>query len=299
MEKRQFGKTGMDVSILGFGGAEIGGKNVTDADVERLLGSALDAGLNVIDTAECYGESEEKIGRTVSRRRDDFYLFTKTGHASGLDFPDWDPKLLEQSIDRSLKRLQTDYVDLIHLHSCSLEVLKQGEVIEFLQRAKEQGKTRFIGYSGENEAALYAVESGLFDSLQTSINIADQRGIDMILTEARNREMGVIAKRPVANVAWKNGAEPPDSDYAMEYWERLKKLDYPFLTGDKEEAVATALRFTLSVPGVSTAIVGTANPDRWQQNARLLEKGALPAGMIREIRERWASVAGEDWVGQI
>ncbi|MBW7460008.1 aldo/keto reductase, partial [Paenibacillus sepulcri] len=119
MEKRQYGRTGMNVSILGLGGAEIGFQGITGEQADKLLGSALDAGLNLIDTAECYAISEELIGKTVRHRRDDYYLFTKCGHSSGIDLPDWDPALLEQSIDRSLSRLQTDYVDVIHLHSCS------------------------------------------------------------------------------------------------------------------------------------------------------------------------------------
>ncbi|WP_438434235.1 aldo/keto reductase [Gorillibacterium sp. sgz500922] len=303
MEKRKFGKTDMMVSVLGFGGAEIGSLQPGDPEaakqVDRLLGSAIDAGLNVIDTAECYGNSEELIGQAVSGRRQDYYLFTKCGHAAGLPYEDWDPKLLAESIDRSLKRLKTDYVDLIHLHSCSEEVLKRGEVIEVLKRAKEAGKTRYIGYSGENEAALYAIRTGEFDSLQTSVNLADQRGIDLILPEAREREMGIVAKRPIANVAWASGAEPPKNEYATEYWKRLRKLDYGFLQEHPQDAVATALRFTLAMNGVCTAIVGTNNPDRWGQNASLLEKGPLAPGIIREIRERWANTAEDGWVGQV
>ena len=109
----------MEVSVLGFGGSEIGYQQVAPERVERLLGSALDAGLNVIDTAECYLESEELIGRAVSHRRGDYYLFTKCGHAAGFDLPDWDAHLLAESIDRSLQRLKTDYLALIQLHSCS------------------------------------------------------------------------------------------------------------------------------------------------------------------------------------
>ena len=97
MERRMFGKTGMLVSPLGFGGAEIGFERADVATVERLLSSALDAGLNVIDTAECYNDSEELIGQTVANRRNDYYLFTKVGHNGGeFGLEDWDPKLLER-----------------------------------------------------------------------------------------------------------------------------------------------------------------------------------------------------------
>ncbi|MFK0524480.1 aldo/keto reductase [Paenibacillus illinoisensis] len=297
MELREYGNTGMKVSTLGFGGSEIG-SNVSKQDVETLLNTALDAGLNVIDTAECYGNSEELIGDVLSHRRDDYYLFTKCGHAAGVDGPDWDPKVLEQTIDRSLRRLKTEYVDVIHLHSCSEEVLRQGAVIEVLQRAKEAGKTRFIGYSGDTTDALYAIETGVFDSLETSLNIADQEAIDLTLPEARKRNMGVIAKRPIANAAWTFDTLSEDA-YPFVYWRRLQELGYGFLTGnDVQSAVETALRFTLSTEGVDTAIVGTTKPNRWQQNADLVAKGALPQELYDEIRTRWKEIAGPDWTGR-
>lgn len=295
MERRAYGNTDMQVSILGFGGAEIGNKDLPT--VEKLLHSALDAGLNVIDTAECYGNSEELIGKALAGRRSEYYLFTKCGHASGLDYPDWDPVLLEKTIDRSLQRLQVDYVDIIHLHSCSEEILRQGEVIEVLKKAKEQGKTRYIGYSGDTKDALYAVQTGVFDSLETSVNIADQEAIDLTIPEALQRGMGVIAKRPIANVAWQHDTLS-EQDYAYPYWLRLGELNYDFLT-DVQQGVETALRFTLSTLGVATAIVGTANPGRWQQNAELLAKGPLPQEAYESIRRRWKEVAGADWVGKV
>jgi len=297
MEKRIYGKTGLNVSVLGFGGAEIGFEGASPGQVERLLNDALDSGLNVIDTAECYANSEELIGQTVAHRRSDYYLFTKCGHASGFDLPDWDPKLLEQSIDRSLRRLRTDYVDVIHLHSCSEEVLRRGEVIEVLQRAKEKGKTRFIGYSGDHTDALYAVRTGAFDSLMISVNIADQEAIDLVLPEASARGLGVVVKRPIANFAWRYDAKP-DIEYHQTYWERLQQLDYPQFRSKDEQTVGTALRFALAVPGVHTAIVGTKNPERWRTNARLLEAGPLPEETYRAIRERWKEAARPDWIGQ-
>ena len=119
MEQRQFGKTDMRVSVLGFGGAEIGFEGASQETVTQLLNSALDAGLNVIDTAECYPGSEELIGQAVASRRDDFYLFTKCGHPETYTKEDWRPESLLQSIERSLRRLRTDRLDLVQLHSCS------------------------------------------------------------------------------------------------------------------------------------------------------------------------------------
>ncbi len=295
MEKRTLGKTGLEVSALGFGGAEIGFQNASLETVERLLGSALDAGLNIIDTGECYAGSEELIGRAVSHRRGQFHLFTKCGHASGLPYADWDPQLLRESIDRSLTRLGTDCVDLVQLHSCDEDKLRQGDVIAVLQEAQEAGKTRFLGYSGDREAARYAVECGAFDTLQTSVNIADQQMLSLTLPLALEKNVGVIAKRPLANAAWMRTEVPPD-DYSYPYWTRLQALGYDFLAGP--DAASVALRFTLAQPAVATAIVGTQNPDRWLQNARMLDAGPLPSAQIEAIRSRWQATAPTDWVGQ-
>jgi aryl-alcohol dehydrogenase-like predicted oxidoreductase len=295
MERRRLGRTDIDASVLGFGGSEIGYERTSVRRVSALLNGALDAGLNVIDTAECYEDSETLIGKAVSGRRGDFYLFTKCGHAGGWGRPDWRKEPLLRSIERSLKRLATDHVDLVQLHSCSLDVLRRGEAIEALERARELGHTRYIGYSGDGQAARWAIESGRFDTLQTSVNIADQEALDLTLPLARQQAMGVIAKRPLANVAWRYTRRP--DPYYADYWERLRALAYPFLS-DGRTAVASALRFTLSVPGVHTAIVGTAKPERWAENAALLKRGALPAAEFDRIRARWREVADPSWEGQ-
>src|SRR5437660_1964297 len=296
MQKSQLGKTDMKVSLLGFGGAEIGFEGATEETVARLLKGALDAGLNVIDTGECYEGSEELIGKTVAERRGDYYLFTKCGHPRGIGSEDWSPDSLLASIERSLRRLRTDRLDLIQLHSCSESVLRKGDAITALQTAREKGYARYLGYSGDSQAARYAVECGAFDTLQTSINIADQEAVDLTIPLAREKKMGVIAKRPIANAAWKTGHRPIDS-YHHEYFERLRKLNYNFLHDDLEKGISTALRFTLSIPGVQTAIVGTKKPDRWKQNAKLLEEGPLNETIFGQIRERWQECAPRTWIG--
>jgi aryl-alcohol dehydrogenase-like predicted oxidoreductase len=291
MEKRILGKTGMNVTVLGYGGAEIGFRGVPEETVERLINGALDAGLNVIDTAECYIDSEEKIGKVASKRRNEYFLFTKCGHDK--DGDNWNPKKMAEQIDRSLKRLQTDRVDLLQLHSCTEEQLRQGDVIDVIKRARDAGKTRFIGYSGDGQAALYAVQSGIFDTLQISVSIADQEALDLVLPVAKAKGMGVIAKRPIANAIWKQSSKP--DAYYQPYWERLHQLDYDFLRTNSGQDVATALRFTLSVDGLHTAIVGTTKPDRWKQNGELLRAGPLDQERFNAIRSRWKSVAPPDW----
>jgi aryl-alcohol dehydrogenase-like predicted oxidoreductase len=298
MERRRLGQTDMVVSVLGFGGSEIGYERAGARTVARLLGSALDAGLNVIDTAECYEESEALIGAAIGSRRGECYLLTKCGHPRGFGRGDWRPASLLSSIERSLTRLRTDRLDLIQLHSCSLADLRRGDAIDALERARRRGWTRYIGYSGDGEAARYAVECGRFDTLQTSVSVADQEALELTLPLAASRGMGVIAKRPLANVAWRYARKPAEP-YYQAYWSRLRALDYPFLRDTSDEAVATALRFTLAAPGVHTAIVGTKRPERWPQNARLLEAGPLPAAEVKQIRARWRRIAEPSWTGEV
>jgi aryl-alcohol dehydrogenase-like predicted oxidoreductase len=298
MEKRLFGKTGLNVTVLGFGGAEIGFEKADQDTVSKLLNRALDLGLNVIDTAECYMQSEELIGQAVANRRKAYYLFTKCGHPDSPTKEDWSPDSLLKSIERSLSRLRTDCLDLVQLHSCSESELRKGDVITALHKARERGHCRFIGYSGDGAAARYAVECGSFDTLQTSISIADQEAINLTIPLARQKKMGVIAKRPIANAAWRYQSKPSNS-YHVPYWERLQKLDYTFIHDDPEHAAEIALRFTLSVPGVHTAIVGTKNPNRWSENAKLAAAGPLPQDQFEAIRSHWHAVADKSWEGQI
>ena len=123
----------------------------------------------------------------MSGRREELYLLTKCGHGRGFGNADWRPASLLKSIERSLRRLATDRLDLIQLHSCSLEHLKKGDVIAALERARELGWVRYIGYSGDGGAARYAIECGRFDALQTSVSIADQEALTRTLPLARKR----------------------------------------------------------------------------------------------------------------
>jgi aryl-alcohol dehydrogenase-like predicted oxidoreductase len=285
MEMRTLGRTGLSVSALGLGGAEIGEESPEFEAVVALLNTALDEGLNVIDTAECYGVGEELIGRVLSPRRREFNLFTKTGHASGIDLPDWDPRLIATQIDRSLQRLKTDRVELLQLHSCGLEILRQGDVIAALQKVREVGKARFLGYSGDGQAAEYAITCGAFDTLQTSLNVFDQYPIETTLPLARQHNMGVICKRPIGNAVWRH-ATRPEKSFHHRYWDRMQVLPYEFLR-ESEQAAGVALRFTLGQEGVHTAIVGTKNPEHWHKNAAALAAGPLSEAQMRAIRDRW------------
>jgi aryl-alcohol dehydrogenase-like predicted oxidoreductase len=293
MEKRQLGNTDMHVSRLGVGLSEIG-SGVSEETASEVLNTALDLGINFLDTAECYGGSEELVGKAVSHRRSEFFLATKTGHVSG-DYvgQDWSAKTVRDSIDRSLKRMKTPYIDLLQLHSCSVDVLKKGEVIEILQEAKQGGKTRYIGYSGDNAPALWAVESGLFDTLQTSFNLVDQKARFELFEKAKAKSMGIIVKRPIANGAW--GASRSPSGYAQGYFERSQKM---LADGEIPEApddrILLALGFTLAHDEVDVAIVGTKTPKYMQRNVEMLKQLPISEAAIAELHKRFEKL-GRNW----
>lgn len=304
IEMRTLGKTGLRVAVLGFGGAEIGYERTDPDAVSRLLNGALDAGMNVIDTAECYLDSEEQIARAVGSRRKEFILFSKCGHyVEGGGRSDWSETGLRKSIERSLARLKTEVIDLVQLHSCPLEELQKGECIAALEKAKKDGLTRFIGYSGDSAAARFAVESGRFDTLQTSLSILDQEAIDLTLPLAEKSGIGVITKRTIGNAVWRYDKEPT-MGYHLEYWKRLQALGYDFASGENrakegpDGPAGVALRFVAAQKAVSVMLVGTSKPERWRQNAELLNAGPLPSETIEAIRARWKAVAKPEWIGQ-
>ena len=225
MEKRTLGRTGIEVTRLGLGLAEISRQELQGRetpDAARVLNLALDMGVNFLDTAPCYASTEALMGAAVSHRRDEFFLASKCGHAVETDAEPWTACLIAESVDRSLRRLNTDYLDLLQLHSCDLDVLERGEVIEAVIKAREQGKTRFIGYSGDNKAALWAARSGIFDTLQTSFNLVDQGARGELFGAARASGMGIIIKRPVGNGVWGRASSP--YPYADEYFRRAQAM---------------------------------------------------------------------------
>ncbi len=296
MEMRELGKTGLKVSRLGVGLAEIGSLTFSEVyEASRVLNTALDAGVNFLDTSACYGISEELIGRTVAHRRQDYVLATKCGHVAG-DYKGepWTKETVQHSIERSLVRMNTEYVDLVQLHSCDVEVLERGDVIEALIEAREAGKTRFIGYSGDNEAARWAVQSGIFDTLQTSFNLVDQRARTTFLPEARDRDMGIIAKRPLANATW--GARRSPSEYSQSYYERAQAMQtLGPLPEAPENHILLALGFVLAHDVVDTVIVGTRNPRHMETNIAWVEE-ALPISeqTVEELHRRFAEL-GDRW----
>jgi aryl-alcohol dehydrogenase-like predicted oxidoreductase len=293
MQQRAFGDTGLTVSAVGLGAGQVGERWVDDASAERLLNQALDLGITLIDTARDYGTSEERIGRYLSHRRDEFVLSTKVGH-SVHGYQNWSREAIRVGLEDARRKLRSDVLDVVHLHSCSLEVLQKGEAIEALEEARDRGWVRFMAYSGDNEALAWAVDSGRFQSVQFSVNICDQRVIDTSLPAAAERGLGVIAKRPIANGPWRF-AERPVGKYVEPYWERWRKIQ-PDLRGLPPDEVA--LRFTAFLPGISAVIAGTSNPENLARNVEALSKGPLDPDHVAALRAAFAAADPGDWIAK-
>lgn len=288
---RPYGSSGLQLSALGLGAGQLGDARLSEDDAAHLLAASVDAGITLIDTAPSYGLSEQRIGRHLSARRREVVISTKLGY--GVDgITDWTGPCIIAGVDQALRILRMDYLDIAHLHSCPWTVLAQGEVVDALERAKQSGKVRAIAYSGENEDLDYAVGMDRFDGFMASLNLFDQRVIDRVLP--RITDKGFIAKRPSANHPWRFDAQPV-GDYCEPYWQRWQAMG---LGSDGMDWGELAIRFALSIPGVSSAIVGTARTAHLLQNRDWALAGLLDPETVARWRKRFAE-ADQGWSGQI
>lgn len=290
MNKRPFGKTGLSVTPLGLGASHIGDSDVSGKDAGDFLNEALDLGINLIDTARGYGLSEERIGRHIRHRRSEYILSTKGGYGVE-ETPDWTPECITRGVERALRLLGTDVIDIFHLHSCDIGTLRGSGVVEELVRMREAGKIRLAAYSGENDERTWAIRSGLFDSIQSSLNICDQGVLENDMREIADMDLGYIAKRPLANAFWRFDVRPV-GDYAEDYWLRAQTMD--LAPPAEMEWDELALRFTLHQRGVCTAIAGTKNLARLRRNVELAQKEPLDEIVTKNL-SRLYQRHGSNW----
>lgn len=288
----ELGRTGLKVSALGFGAMHINDERTREDEAGTLLNRVLDLGINLIDTARGYGLSEERIGRHLAHRRQDFVLSTKVGYGvQGL--PDWTYDCIVAGVERALRLMRTDWLDIVHLHSCPLPVLQQGDVVRALADCQQLGKLRVAAYSGDNAEIDFAISCGTFGSLQTSISLCDQAHLAHRAGAAAASGIGVIAKRPLAGAVWRR-TQRPDDFAEGQYWDRFQAMG---LDGAQDWA-DTALRFAAFHTGAASAIVGTANAVNLQRNLDALRRGPLPPETASTLREAWQQ-HGTGWPGLI
>jgi aryl-alcohol dehydrogenase-like predicted oxidoreductase len=294
MERRPFGRTGLEVPLLGFGAMQVGDPRISEADAGGLLNAALDLGLSLIDTARSYGRSEQRIGRHLGRRRDEFLLSTKIGYGIA-GVPDWTGACIRAGVDAARDRLRTDVIDIVHLHSCGMDVLGHGEVGEALAGCASAGKLRVVAYSGDGPPLRHAIESGVFKGVQASVNLCDQQSLPW-LAEARARGIGTLAKRPLAGLPWRTDAAPADAVHE-EYWRRFAVLRTdPGVETDEWEALS--LRFAAFAPGVDCVLVGGTNIGHLVRNVAAVASGPLEPARGDAIRAAFAR-SGSSWEGMI
>ncbi len=296
MERRILGRTGYEATILGFGAMEIrghriwDGRPVTNAQAERIVGAALDAGINLIDTANDDGRSEEYIGRFIAHRRDDYILATKCG-CTVVDAGDhddtphvWTRDNLLRNIDESLTRLRTDHVDVLQLHNPSVEQVEQEDLVAVLQEIKAAGKTRFIGCSSTLPHLPRYIAWGVFDVVQIPYSALEREHEEAIALAAR-AGAGTIIRGGVARRA------PGDEGLGVaERWRVWDAARLDELRADGESRTAFLLRFTVSHPDMDTTIVGTLQPAHLAENVRAAEAGPLSPDVYVEAKRRLDAV---------
>ncbi|MEZ6243469.1 MAG: aldo/keto reductase [Phycisphaerales bacterium] len=255
MRRRPLGARGPQVSEIGLGTVKLGrtrglkypapSELPSDEQVRGLLGAAMDLGVNLIDTAPAYGLAEERVGAMLPAKREDWVICTKAGESfeRGASSFDFSGDAIKKSVDGSLHRLRTDYVDVLLAHSdgqIELDLVESG-LLDTLQRIKQSGKARLVGVSVKTlEGARLAIEHG--DVVMLTLNPLDTES-EPAIELARERGVGVLVKKALASghvdrIHAESGESPADA----------------------------AIRFALNHAGVSSVVIGTSNPDHLAQS---------------------------------
>lgn len=296
MEKRRLGRTGLEVTRLGFGAMEIrgeriwNGRPVTDQQAERILNAVLDSGINFIDTANDYGKSERYIGQYISSRRHEYYLATKCG-CTVVDRGDhdetphvWTRDNLLRNIEESLRLMKTDYVDVWQIHNADPAEVERNNLLDVMHEVRDAGHVRHIGVSTTLPHLPKYIEMGVFETFQIPYSALERREEDSIIAAA-GAGAGIIIRGGVARGF---PAIEGSQDQRVKVWERAGLAELL----DGMSKMEFLLRFTLSHYNCDTTIVGTLDPEHLQQNLDAADRGPLPEDLYQEAKRR-LDAAGE------
>jgi aryl-alcohol dehydrogenase-like predicted oxidoreductase len=308
LPKSTLGRTGLEVTRLGYGAMELRGTDhfprLSAGEASAILNAVLDSGINYIDTSPDYGYSEELIGGHIAHRRSEFFLASKCGCA--VEAPDvphdqrkphsFSRANIRAGVEQSLKRMQTDYLDVVQFHvSPSREVLEEHDAIAELRDLQQEGKVRFIGMSGTMPELGDHIEMGVFDVFQIPYSVVE-REHESLIHKAAQGGAGIVIRGGVAR-----GIMIKDESVIDDYPEFLRpayrarrRLWRETRIDDLLDGMTPMefmLRFTISNPDMSTTIVGTANPAHLQDNVRVASKGPLPEELYAAARERFRVAA--------
>jgi aryl-alcohol dehydrogenase-like predicted oxidoreductase len=329
VEKRRLGKTGFDVSLLGFGCGAVGGlmTNGDPADQERAVARALELGINYFDTAAQYGNgrSETNLGRVIKTLKPDIYVGTK------VRLPPTERGQIGAAIavalEQSLSRLQLERVDLFQFHNAIVGATSGGnfsatdvleEVVPAFDRLRQQGKLGFFGITavGETEALHKVVDAGAFATAQVSYNLLNPspgravpagfpaQDYGNLLSHTKAADMGVINIRVLAGGALSgseerhaNASPPPDpigsgSSYRIDL-ERARRLMPLVSEGHADSLVEASLRYVIANDAVSTVLIGIATPEQFEYAARSIEKGPLSDSALALVAGLQSEFVGE------
>ncbi len=306
IQTRPLGRTGADVTILGYGAMELRGQPhgpaIADEEAGRLLNAVLDGGISLIDTSIDYGRSEELIGRHIGHRRDEYFLASKCGCLLGPPPPgarppfphDYSAANVRAGVEQSLRRLGTDRLDLVQVHmSPSREQMAAGGTIETLQAMRDEGKLRFIGMSGILPNLPDQIAMGEFDVFQIPYS-AVQREHEQLITDAAGAGAGTLIRGgaarggPAGGKNWQRGPLGLAEGVGQRRWQSAGLDD---LLADMNP-IEFVLRFTLSHPALSSTIVGTSNIGHLAANLAIAGKGPLPPELYEQAKERLPAPAG-------
>jgi aryl-alcohol dehydrogenase-like predicted oxidoreductase len=300
MEYRRLGRTELEVSVVGIGAWQFGGewgKRFTQGEVDAILGRAAALGINLIDTAECYGDhlSEELIGRAIRGQRDRWIVATKFGHQFHGNFDRterWSAGEVLSQLDASLAALGTDYVDLYQFHSGPDEAFDNDELWEALAEQVRLGRIRHLGISiGKNDnlhQTSRATEVGA-GAIQVVYNRLDRKPEERIFPSCQEQDLGVLARVPLAS-GYLSGKYRPGTRFTdssdvrsrhdreqvqakLEEAERIRREEVP----DAVDMASWALAWCLAHPAVTCVIPGSKSPEQVESNARAAEIEVAPA----------------------
>ncbi len=300
MKFRMLGKTGLQVSEIGFGAAQIGNPSLPESQVEAVLNKVLDLGIAFIDTAAMYGDSEERIGKFIAHRQDEFVLATKCGDYQVINggkretVKDYSPEGILRTNDTSRSKLKMDVIDIVQFHGLPGEADDWNAAFDALLEAKDRGWTKFVGVSADGSAAAEAAKRWDLDTQEFTYNVLFQESAENLMPTLRDRDMGTIIKRPIANGVYLR-PERPDGSFMGDPWDRAQRMPLRELlrelAGDMS-LIEFALRFTLSHEDVCTAIVGSTNMDHLAENVKISDGKALPEDVLENTKRVFQSLFG-------
>lgn len=313
MQYRILGKTGFNVSAIGLGTWQVGGKwgsAFNTKNAETILNTAVDNGVNFIDTADVYsdGDSEKAIGRFLKTRKEKLYVATKCGRQVQPHVNEsYQPEVLRKYVEDSLQRLQVDTIDLIQLHCPPTQVFYRPEIFGLFDDLKKEGKIQYLGVSVEKvEEALKAIEFDNVTTVQIIFNMFRQRPAELFFAEAKRRNVGVIVRVPLAsglltgNYTAQTVFESGDhrqfnrNGEAFDKGETFSGID--FATGlkaveelkqivpDGKTLLALALKWILDFDAVSTIIPGASKPEQVTRNLEALNEQTLNSEQLRQVQ---------------